>query len=159
VKLSDAQLHLARKLSADATLAALGAPLVYDPQRTTARVYSSGTDTIIDDPSGATLADAIKARLQATAGIAVEIDWPIIGAAANTAGGTFSRVFVPIFIAERSGTTHSPTGLALVDRVIDALRARSGSAWLVEVTDYAFDDDDAGAVLHILTASIATRHG
>jgi hypothetical protein len=161
VQLSQVQAYLASKITAAPALAALGDPFIYDPQRQVARTYDPdaiGGAAIVSDPAGTSLKDALRARLQATAGVTIEIDWPVIGATDGTVSGTFSRVFVPVFIAERAGTTHAPTGLALVDAVITALRTRNGTAWIVDVTDYAFDDDEAGSVLHIITTAINTRH-
>lgn len=157
MRLSEVQLFLARKITSDPALAALGDPFIYDPQRTVARNYNPGTGSIVDDAAGRSFKDAIKARLQEPTGVTIDIEWPVVGGATNTVGASFARVFVPIFIAERAGTTHTPTGLVLVDAVIAALKARSGSAWIVDVTDYEFDDDEHGSVLHIVTAAISTR--
>lgn len=159
MKLAQVQAHLAARITGAAALAALGDPFIYDPQQTTARAYDPDTLAIVADSGGLELKDAIAARLIAT-GVSIEIDWPLIASVESTVGAAFSRIACAVFVAERQGHTHTPTGLALADAVIAALKSRTspGSAWVVHVSDYLYDDSEPGSVLHIITASIDVRN-
>lgn len=139
ISLSQVQTAAAAKLSAVSTLAAFGAPILFD---------------LHAEPEAA--ANAISARIR-SAGVAIEIGDVVAPAPAFAVGGGLSQLSVEfsIFAAEKTGGAHSPKGKALVNLIIAALCAdqlpnEQGFA----CTGYDAAVGESGYVLHVIGFSI-----
>jgi hypothetical protein len=139
MKLSAVQSHHAALIAAEPTLAAFGAPLIFDP----------GTD---DDVQRKAISD----RLRAT-GVCFEIGSVEAEGDSTKPNPRFTVLDAnfPVYIAENPKVAHALSGIALVEAVATALQKRvSAYEQNARVTSYAAALSEQGYVLHILTLSV-----
>jgi hypothetical protein len=74
-------------------------------------------------------------------------------------GGMFSAAVVPVFVAESPAVTHSPSWLALVDTVIDALIDSRRPAGGLQLLATMAPVREGGYVLHEIAIAVPLRHG
>lgn len=130
------QAFVATQIAADASLAAFGAALQFDPAA---------------DPK--TTADAINERIR-TAGVCIEVDVPGVARVADPLGASTLECSFDVFVSEGLATAHSPTGLALVDAVIAAVRHRAPN---LRLDSYEPARTAQGTLLHIIGFSQSIR--
>jgi hypothetical protein len=136
MNLAGIQPFIAAQIAADAPLAAFGAVLQFDPAA---------------DPK--TTADAIAARVL-SAGVAIEVDVPGVARVSDPLGASTLECSFDLFVSESLATAHSPSGLALVDAVIAAVRHRTAN---LRLDGYEHARTAQGTLLHILSFSQAIR--
>lgn len=139
ISLSQVQAAAAAKLSAVPSLAAFGAPLLFD---------------LHAEPEAA--ANAISARIR-SAGVCLEVGDVVAPSPASAVGGGLNQLSVEfsVFAAEKTGGTHSPKGKALVNLIVAAICAdqlpnEQGFA----CTGYDAAVSESGYVLHVIGFSI-----
>lgn len=134
--LSQVSTVIAARIAAVPALAALGSLLPFDEL----------ADAVAFDTA---LAAAIDAK-----GVAFVMPEPEIASAQPDAyGHPIARVSIELQVPESVAVAHTPSGLALVDAVVAAVCARSGTS-VEEITFEAYEkDESSGLVVRLLSFS------
>jgi hypothetical protein len=142
LQLDTIQTLIVSRVAAVPALAALGSVLVFDPLAD-ANDPTTGAKKLIAD------------RLR-DPGVCLEIGLPQIPLAENSdTGATDADVEVELYLAESPVKPHTPTGLALVQRVITAVRVPADRH---DITLIGYDTakHESGYILHVLTFRLKT---
>lgn len=138
MNLAEVQQFGAGQITADPTLAALGAPIV----------YSLGLD---DESTRASIAAALR-----TKGVVFEIGLPS-GTDDEGERGRFAKLMIDfdVFVAENPKVSHTPAALDLVTAVIRAVcKPNDMSETPAKCTGYDVAKSEHGYVLHIISFNV-----